>query len=82
MYEASERLRAGDIDYFGRLSALELQALVPGRDEDGRTLLHSASAIGSITLLELLVKNGAAKVVNKQDDEVGPAAILALCRGA
>lgn len=49
----------------------ELEFLVTAKDEDGRTLLHTAAANGHLELLSLLARAGAGKVVNKQDDEVG-----------
>jgi ankyrin repeat protein len=75
MFEASARARAGDVPYFGGLAPGELEFLVNGKDEDGRTLLHTAAANGHLELLELLARAGAGKVVNKPDDEVrGPVA--------
>lgn len=70
MYEAAQHARAGDIDYFRNLAPQEIQVLIVGRDEDGRTLLHTAAAGGHTALVELLAEGGAGKVVNKQDDEV------------
>jgi ankyrin repeat protein len=70
MYEAAAKARAGDLAYFQALSALELGSLLVGRDEDGRTLLHTAAAEGHLELLQLLIAAGATKVVNKHDDEV------------
>ena len=70
MYEAAEFARQGNVDYFKAMSELELQALTIGRDEDGRTLLHTAAANGFLGLVQLLAAHGAARVVSKQDDEV------------
>jgi hypothetical protein len=70
MYEAALRIQQGDEAYFHSLSSPELSALIVGRDDDGRTLLHSAAATGRLGLVDLLARHGAAKVVNKQDDEV------------
>lgn len=70
MYEAASKAREGDTAYFDGLAGPELSALVVGRDEDGRTLLHTAAATGNMPLVDLLAQHGAAKVVNKQDDEV------------
>jgi 26S proteasome non-ATPase regulatory subunit 10 len=68
MFEAAERARAGDLPYFEALPEAELKTLLVGRDEDGRTLLHSAAAQGHLPLVQLLATAGAGKVVNKQDD--------------
>lgn len=73
MYEAAEKARTGDVEYFAALSDAEMRALIVGRDEDGRTLLHTAAANGFADLVDLLARTGAAKVVNKQDDEVSVA---------
>lgn len=75
MFEAAERARQGDVTYFRNLSPGELAPLIVGRDEDGRTLFHTAAANGHLELLELLAGNGASKVANKQDDEVGLAVV-------
>lgn len=70
MYEAAGKARDGDLAYFKSLSALELGSLLVGRDEDGRTLLHTAAAEGHLELLQLLIAAGSGKVANKHDDEV------------
>lgn len=71
MFEAAERARDGDVAYFRSLTPQELSSLIVGRDEDGRTLFHTAAANGHLELLELLAGSGATKVADKQDDEVG-----------
>lgn len=70
MFEAAAKARAGDLPYFQAMTAPELGSLLVGRDEDGRTLLHTAAAEGHLELLQLLIAAGSAKVVNKHDDEV------------
>eukprot|EP00878_Enallax_costatus_P005823 GHUV01006110.1.p1 GENE.GHUV01006110.1~~GHUV01006110.1.p1 ORF type:complete len:117 (+),score=22.20 GHUV01006110.1:378-728(+) len=70
MFEAADHARKGDVAYFRGLTAAELTSLIVGRDEDGRTLFHTAAANGHLELLELLAGFGATKVANKQDDEV------------
>lgn len=70
MFEAADHARSGDVAYFRGLTPSELTSLIVGRDEDGRTLFHTAAANGHLELLELLAGSGAAKVANKQDDEV------------
>lgn len=79
MFEASERAREGDVAYFKAMPTLELSSLLVGRDEDGRTLLHTAAAQGYMELLELLISAGSAKVLNKHDDEVGHAVVVYSC---
>lgn len=70
MYEAAGKARDGNLDYFKAMSAPELGSLIVGRDEDGRTLFHTAAAEGHLELLQLLIAAGSAKVCNKHDDEV------------
>jgi ankyrin repeat protein len=70
MYEAAEHARVGDVPYFEVIRRAELEFLVRAKDEDGRTLLHTAAAYGHLQLLQLLIQAGAGIVVNKTDDEV------------
>lgn len=70
MYDAAVKAREGDVQYFQNMPAAELNSLLVGRDEDGRTLLHTAAAQGHLKLLQLLIDAGAAKVASKHDDEV------------
>ena len=70
MFEAAVKARDGDLGYFQALPTPELSSLLVGRDEDGRTLLHTAAAAGHLELLQLLIAAGAAKVASKHDDEV------------
>lgn len=70
MYEAAVKAREGDLAYFKGLTDIELHSLLVGRDEDGRTLLHTAAALGHMELLQLLIAAGSAKVASKHDDEV------------
>ena len=70
MFEAVEHARNGNVGYFETLTPPELAALLVGRDEDGRTLLHTAAANGYLPLVQLLAERGASKVADKQDDEV------------
>lgn len=71
MFEAAGHAREGDVAYFKALTPAELSSLIVGRDEDGRTLFHTAAANGHLELLDLLAGSGATKVAEKQDDEVG-----------
>jgi hypothetical protein len=70
MFEAAVKAREGDVAYFQSLTPVELTSLLVGRDEDGRTLFHTAAAEGHLELLNLLIAAGSAKVSNKHDDEV------------
>lgn len=70
MYEAAVKAREGDVAYFQSLTPVELTSLLVGRDEDGRTLFHTAAAEGHLELLNVLIAAGSAKVANKHDDEV------------
>uniref|UniRef100_A0A383VDF3 Uncharacterized protein n=1 Tax=Tetradesmus obliquus TaxID=3088 RepID=A0A383VDF3_TETOB len=69
MFEAAGHAREGDVAYFKALTPAELSSLIVGRDEDGRTLFHTAAANGHLELLDLLAGSGATKVAEKQDDE-------------
>ncbi|GIL69535.1 hypothetical protein Vretimale_13554 [Volvox reticuliferus] len=70
MDKAAERAREGDLPYFESLPADELMRLCRRKDEDQRSLLHSAALSGCVELLQLLVARGAAAAaVNDQDDE-------------
>lgn len=82
MFEAAQRAELGDLPYFIGTRRDELTYLVAGRDEEGRTLLHLAARNGHADLLDVLVRAGAGKVVNKADDEVRMlAAVVALGAG-
>lgn len=70
MFEAAGKARDGDVGYFQALPVPELASLLVGRDEDGRTLLHTAAAAGHLELLQLLIAAGSGKVASKHDDEV------------
>jgi ankyrin repeat protein len=83
MFEAAEHARDGDVAYFRALAPAELDSLVIAKDEDGRSLLHTAAAGGHLELLELLAGAGAARVASKADDEVcflgGGRGLRAMC---
>ena len=81
MFEAVEYARNGNVDYFETLTPPELAALLVGRDEDGRTLLHTAAANGCLPLVQLLAERGASKVADKQDDEVWLLVCVCVCVG-
>ncbi len=69
-----EQARKGHLLFFqSQLPENELQRLLKGKDEDGRGLLHAASASGSLELCQLLIAAlgpDAGAAVNLQDDEV------------
>lgn len=57
MIRAAEAARAGDINYFTHALDQDQLNLVCGKkDEDGRTLLHSASTSGNVELVQLLLR--------------------------
>jgi 26S proteasome non-ATPase regulatory subunit 10 len=56
MIRAAEAARAGDVDFFKHmLDSDQLKSLCGRKDEDGRTLLHSASTSGNVELVQLLL---------------------------
>ena len=57
--------------YFQGLSAEQLAQLIARRDEDERTLLHTACGSGNLQLVQFLADHGAAGQVNDGDEEVG-----------
>lgn len=71
-----QEAREGNLEYISSISSPEMQRLIKGRDEDGRSLLHSAVSGGSAALVDYLIQNGAAGDVNSADDEVQPVVVL------
>jgi 26S proteasome non-ATPase regulatory subunit 10 len=71
MEVAAEHARKGDLGYFveGKGSA-QLPQLVKRRDEDGRSLLHSAAASGNLQLAQLIADAGGPDLLTVTDDEV------------
>lgn len=81
MEAAADAARRGDVLYFAGLPAEQVAPLLRQKDEDQRSLLHTAAASGSVELVQWLVDHGAAGVVNDADDEVrapGPSACSAV----
>lgn len=71
MDKASEQARQGNLAYFESLNSEQLIELVVKKDEDGRSLLHSAAVSGNLELLQLLASLGRGKtMVDVPDDEV------------
>ena len=64
--------RKGDLQHFQCLDdAGQLSAFAGKKDEDGRSLLHTACTSGSLDLVQLIVDRCDGKaVVNDADDEV------------
>lgn len=70
---AAEKAREGAAAYFDGLASAEEMARLcapRSRDEDGRTLLHSAAVGGNLELLRTVADRGGAAAVNAQDEEV------------
>ena len=68
MEAAVEAARRGDAIYFA-LSADQLAAVVNSRDDDHRSLLHTAAAAGSLQTVQFLAEHGAKALVNDADEE-------------
>lgn len=69
MQRAADAAREGNAQYFLDLSAEGLQELCPRKDEDGRTLLHSAAVGGNLQLISLLVERCGKDAVTLADPE-------------
>jgi 26S proteasome non-ATPase regulatory subunit 10 len=71
MEAAAEHARNGDLAYFAEgKGAAQLAQLVKKRDEDGRSLLHSAAASGNLQLVQLIAEAGGPDLLTVTDDEV------------
>ena len=70
MDAAADAARSGNVGYFEVLPAEELTRLLAGQDSDGRPLLHSAAASGSLPLTQFIANHGGAKRIDDPDDEV------------
>lgn len=66
---AVEAARTGDLLYFTSLPADQLVPLLKRRDEDLRSLLHTACGSGNLQLVQFLLDHGASQV-NDPDEEV------------
>lgn len=73
-----EAARRGDVLHFAGLPADQVAPLLRQRDEDRRSLLHTAAASGSLELVQWLADHGAASAVNDADDEVGAARLACM----
>ncbi|KAG7671397.1 hypothetical protein Ndes2437A_g04051 [Nannochloris sp. 'desiccata'] len=69
MERAAEAAREGNAQYFFNLGDDELIKLCQKRDEDGRSLLHSAVVGGNMHLVQLLVERCGNERINSQDSE-------------
>ncbi len=63
-----EAARKGDLPFFA--SYPEIALLASSKDEDNRSLLHTASTAGNLELVKLLAEAGGKYHVNDADDEV------------
>ncbi|KAG2494023.1 hypothetical protein HYH03_007948 [Edaphochlamys debaryana] len=70
MEKAAQHARDGDLAYFESLPEDDLVRLCKRKDEDDRSLLHSAAGSGNLELVQLLVTKGqSGSKVNDQDEE-------------
>lgn len=69
MERAAEAAREGDIAYFQSLPAEKVTTLCYKKDEDGRSLLHTACTSGSVELVGILLERSKASSINDQDDD-------------
>ena len=69
MQRAAEAAREGNAQYFLDLSLEDLQQLCARKDEDGRTLLHSAVVSGNLELISLLADRCGNAAVTIPDPE-------------
>eukprot|EP00798_Chlamydomonas_sp_ICE-L_P005531 gene5531-4165_t len=69
MNKAADEARAGHLAYFESLSEEELKGLISKKDEDGRSLLHTAAASGKIELSQFLASKGCDKYIDDADEE-------------
>jgi 26S proteasome non-ATPase regulatory subunit 10 len=69
MERAVEAARQGDLLHFSSLPAGELAALITKRDDDERSLLHTACSTPNTDLVQFLVDHGAAQCVKWADEE-------------
>lgn len=69
MERAVEAARQGDLLYFSSLPAAELAVLIQRRDDDERSLLHTACSTPNTDLVHFLADHGAAPCVTWVDEE-------------
>ena len=69
MERASEAAREGNAQYFLDLNGDELIKLCKKKDEDGRSILHSAVVGGNMHLVQLIVERCGNEKINAQDSE-------------
>ena len=79
MERAAEAAREGNAQYFVNLNGDDLQALVRKKDEDGRTLLHSAAVGGNIQLVQLLAEKNPAAVTATDPEGWSPLMSVVSC---
>ncbi|KAL4857468.1 26S proteasome non-ATPase regulatory subunit 10 [Chlorella vulgaris] len=69
MDRAVEAARQGDLAYFTALPPADLQAVLSKRDDDERSVLHTACATSNFELVQFLVDNEAKDCVKWTDEE-------------
>jgi ankyrin repeat protein len=67
--ELAEQVRTGNALAFQGLAEQEWARLVKLRDEDERSLLHTAAATNQSTILEAFLTNGGKVLVNVADED-------------
>lgn len=67
--QLADEIREDNASTFESLPEDEWPRLVKLRDEDGRSLLHTAAANGRMAILEAFLQHGGDAVVNKQDED-------------
>ena len=78
MEPAAEAAREGNLQYFQTLDVDELAALCRKRDEDRRSLLHSATASGNLELVQHLAERSPPDTVSGAD-EAGWTPLMSAC---
>lgn len=69
MEKAGQHAREGDLQYISSLPEDELARLCRRKDEDGRSLLHSASSSGNLELVQLIAGRGGKDMLHDSDEE-------------
>lgn len=71
MNQAADAAREGNLSYFASLDPAELTMFCKKKDDDHRTLLHTACGSGKLDLVQLLAQHSSAQAMNDADEDVG-----------